>query len=357
MVQSKTLNQAQALFKEAEMIKITLRKKGNSPFYQARFTIQGKPYEKSTKEKDKTKALKIAKQIVINELAREKYPTTLGSHSFDEAVERRLMEDISYNDKRYLEWFQKNLKGYLLSEIDKDTIWKLKQKYKKEADKKQKQKGKPPIKNQSLNRPFNTLHGLLSDCVEWDWLDHAPKNQKLKEDPPKVRRPISKEEYYSLKEASYKLGHPEIWDLIDWYCHSGNRKTEAHLIKKEHINLEEQTYYIPKQKNQKMNQIIYMNSVMLKIATERMETEGEMLFDTTNFRKRWERVRAEAGIEDIDIHCLRHTASTNVAKQCRGREELKAFTRHKSDISLERYIHLVEEDRKRIQEHSTKWLS
>ena len=195
MLQSKTLSKAQALIKETEMIDIELRKKG-SPFYNARFTIQGKRYEKSTKETDKVKARSIAKDILYEMLAREKYPTTLGSHSFDEAVERRLMEDISKNDKLYLKWFQKKLKGYLLSEIDKDTIWKLKQKYKKE---------RPNIKNQSINRPFNTLHGLLSRCVDWDWLDHAPKNQKLKPQPPKIRRTLTKKEYESLREASFKL--------------------------------------------------------------------------------------------------------------------------------------------------------
>jgi len=89
-----------------------------------------------------------------------------------------------------------------------------------------------------------------------------------------------------------------------------------------------------------------------------MRTKGELLFDSTNFRKRWERIRAEAGIEDIVIHCLRHTATTNVARHCKNREELKAFTRHKSDAGLKPYLHLIEEeDRKRIQELSTKWLS
>ena len=343
------LNKAQLLLKEVEMINITLRKKGNSPFYQARFTIQGKPYEKSTRETEKAKARSIAKDIVYEILAREKYPTTLGSHSFDEAVERRLMEDISTNDRLYLKWFQKNLKGYLLSEIDKDTIWNLKQKYKKK---------RPNIKNQSINRRFNTFHGLLSRCVDWDWLEHAPKNQKLKPQPPKMRRTLAKKEYESLREASFKSGHPEIWDLIDWYCHSGMRRTEALEIKKEHINLEEGTYYIPKQKNQEKNQIIYLNSVQLKIAAKRMRTKGDMLFDSTNFRRRWEKVRALAEIENIDIHCLRHTAITNVARHCKQREELKAFSRHKSDAGLKPYLHLIEEeDRKRIQELSTKWLT
>ena len=116
------------------------------------------------------------------------------------------------------------------------------------------------------------------------------------------------------------------------------RKTEAHKIKKEHINLEEGTCYIPDQKNQEQNQIIYLNSAQLKIATKRMRTKGELLFDITNFRRRWEKVRAAAEIENIDIHCLRHTATTNVARHCKNREELKAFTRHKSEAGLKPYL-------------------
>ncbi|MDA8857670.1 hypothetical protein N9I67_02440 [Gammaproteobacteria bacterium] len=64
-----------------------------------------------------------------------------------------------------------------------------------------------------------------------------------------------------------------------------------------------------------------------------------------------------ADVPDIVTHSLGHTAATVVAKNCKNKNELKAFARHKSDAGLKRYIHLIEEDKKRIQELSTKWLT
>ncbi len=358
MLNSKTLNEAQALMKEVEMIKINIRLQGNSPFYYARFTIDGKRHEISTKETDKRQAKKVAENLVYETLARKKYPQTLGSHSFAEAYERRFIDGLKKNDKLYLNWFNKKLKDCLLSEIDKDTIWKLKQKYRKEANKKQQKIGKPPIKNQSINRAFKPLYGTLSLCVEWDWLEHAPKEQKLKPEPPKARRPIEPQEYKAIKKAAVQLGLTNVIDMVDWYIASGFRYQEAFNIKKEHIDLNNATLLIPDQKNQKHNQIVYLNSVQLKIVTKYINTKGEMLFDATNYRKRWEKVRALAGVPDIVTHSLRHTAATVVAKNCKNQDELKEFTRHKSDKGLEPYKHHIqEEDKKQIQEKATAFFN
>ena len=347
MLESKTLEQAQALLKEVEMINIELRKRDRSPFYQARFYIEGRRYEKSTGEKDKVKAKKKAKAIVYSLLAKTKYPKTIGSHNFSEAYERREIEGISKNDRIYLEWFNKELRGFLLSEIDKDTIWKLKQKYIKQN---------PNIKPQSVNRAFNVLHGTLSKCVTWDWLEFAPKNQKLKTEPAKKRRVLAKEEMDRLKTACLEIGKPYIYDILCFYVLTGLRKSELFRIEKEHIDLDEGTLLIPTQKNGEENQTVYLNSEALKIAKKQMRSKGDMLFNKTNFRKIWEKVRAVAGIENFDIHSFRHTATTNVGNLCGDFVKLKAFTRHKSDAGLKPYLHLIEkEDKKRIAELSTTW--
>lgn len=357
MVKSQTLKQAQALLQEVEMTKIELRQTDKSPFYQARFYINGRRYERSTKETNKRLASQVAKDVAYEILARTKYPQTLGAHTFEEAVERRIEEGISINDRGYLKWFKKELRGVLVSEIDKDTIWKLKQKYRKQADAKQKAKGKPPIKNQSVNRVFNVLHGTLSMCdKEWDWLEHSPKNLKLTEAPPKQKRILAKNEMKKIKRACLEIGKPYIYDILYFYVLTGFRKEELFQIKKGHIDLDFGTLLIPDQKNDDKNQTIYLNSEALKIAKKQMSSKGEMLFNGTNFRKIWNKVRDVAEIKNFVIHSFKHTATTNVAKHCKNREELKAFTRHKSDAGLKPYLHLIEEeDNKRIAELSTSW--
>ena len=55
---------------------------------------------------------------------------------------------------------------------------------------------------------------------------------------------------------------------------------------------------------------------------------------------------------------FRHTAATVVAKNCKNQDELKEFTRHKSDKGLEPYKHLIEEeDKKQIQEKATAFFN
>jgi len=55
---------------------------------------------------------------------------------------------------------------------------------------------------------------------------------------------------------------------------------------------------------------------------------------------------------------FRHTAATIVAKNCKNEDELKEFTRHKSNKGLEPYKHLIEEeDKKQIQEKATAFFN
>ena len=208
--------QARSLLGEIEMMNIELRKTDKSPFYQARFYINGKQQERSTKETNKRLARKVAENIVYDLLARSKYPQTIGAHTFEEAVQRRLDEGISKNDERYLNWFREEIGDLLLSEIDKDLIWKLKQKYKKQRK----------AKNQSINRAFTILNGTLSKCVLWDWLEQAPKDLKLKASTPKKRRCLKKNEITDIKKVSMEIGKPYLFDIIHFYLLTGFRKEE-----------------------------------------------------------------------------------------------------------------------------------
>ena len=160
-----------------------------------------------------------------------------------------------------------------------------------------------------------------------------------------------------LKIACLKIGKPYFFDILRFYVLTGFRKTELFRIEKDHVDLNQGTLLMPDQKNATHNQIIYLNSEALKIAENQIsKNPGSMLFNTTNFRKIWEKVRKVAEIDNFDIHSFKHTATTNVAKHVRNREELKAFTRHKSDLALKHYVHLIEEeDKKRIAELSTNW--
>lgn len=348
MINSQYLSNAQSLLIEVEMINISIRAKTNTPYLRARYTLKGKRYEISTKETNRKLALKKAKEHIYRQLAEAEYPDTLGSKLFKEAYERKLLEGTGKNNKGYLEWFNSKLMNTPIGEIDKDMIWELKKKYKKE---------KPQCKkNQSLNRAFNALHGLLSDCEKWDWLERAPKNYKLKSDQEDTRRNISQEEANRLREASFQIGKPHIWEIIDFALNTGFRLGELKAMLKKNVCFETSRYLMPNQKNKKQNDPIDLNAKAMKIIERSISEEREEVFNFVNFRRYYEKVRDLSGIEGWDFHTTRHTAITNVASNSQNTAEIKTFSRHKSDVSLKRYVHLIDEQkRKEIAERATNW--
>lgn len=59
----------------------------------------------------------------------------------------------------------------------------------------------------------------------------------------------------------------------------------------------------------------------------------------------WNRARTLAGLEDVNIHDLRHTGATHYALLYNGNASLlKRITGHKTDSQLSRYIHIDTED-------------
>ncbi|WP_227817099.1 tyrosine-type recombinase/integrase [Nitrogeniibacter aestuarii] len=59
----------------------------------------------------------------------------------------------------------------------------------------------------------------------------------------------------------------------------------------------------------------------------------------------WNRVRARAGVDDVQLHDLRHTAATRYAIEfSHDRHTLKVITGHRSDRQLDRYVNIKPED-------------
>lgn len=60
----------------------------------------------------------------------------------------------------------------------------------------------------------------------------------------------------------------------------------------------------------------------------------------------WQRMQEKLwGVRLYNIHALRHTAITNFYRCCRDIELTRQFGRHKSYITTQRYVHLVEREK------------
>jgi len=345
--------QALELNNEVKAMKYRLRKGvTQSRYYEVRFSYLGKEYTRSTKSTTKTEANKRALEIISKIVAADKYPKSLGSRCLDDAIESRL-EDFSKNDKRYIKNIRKlnpSLFKKPMATVSSEDLWKLKLKYKK---KRSEVYGKE-ILGQSVNRAFKVINSTFEKTKAWGWIDFAPHNRELAEIPYKPRKALSDDEIRILFDTCIAIDDVPLWKIIKMYLNTGLRRTELEKLKREHVVYGTQAILLEgKQKNGDFNQEFIINDEAKEIIEEQLRSHNqEQVFSFTNFRRRSEKMFAEADMNS-DIHSLRHTAITNVAKCCTNLFELKTFSRHKSISQLERYSHLVEEEHLiRIANHS-----
>jgi integrase len=340
------LEQASELLRETEAMKYSLRKGDyDSPFFYVNFRIEGKRHNLSTKETIKSKAKIKALEIIREKLSKRKFPQSFGSHTFQDSVNRFISERgvITKEDQITLNWFIEQIGDMKIGLISKDIIWKLKRKRMSRIN----ASTGMPVKPQTINRVFNIFHSVLNKCEQWDWLDHAPLHQRLKESRPLGRKSLNNDQIKRLIEASLKLGIPHMGDIILFLRNTGLRKSELLSLKKSNLLYDGDAIGLDKQKNGEFNEVYFISSQAKKIAIKHStrKSEDEHLFNITNFRGKWEKIRDVARIE-TDIHSLRHTAITEVAKKIDSPYKLKQFSRHKTDAALKRYIHLTEKDLK-----------
>jgi integrase len=84
----------------------------------------------------------------------------------------------------------------------------------------------------------------------------------------------------------------------------------------------------------------------LESRRERLDTEPRILpLSYEALKSAWGRACARAGIEDANLHDIRHTAATRFALDPRSNKWLlKAFTGHKSSSQLDRYVNIKPAD-------------
>lgn len=81
----------------------------------------------------------------------------------------------------------------------------------------------------------------------------------------------------------------------------------------------------------------------VNVTTTTCPSPEERILPTTYeaLKKAWKTACSVAGVENVHLHDLRHTAATRYALEFNGNiPVLKVITGHKTDIMLMRYIHV-----------------
>lgn len=208
----------------------------------------------------------------------------------------------------------------------------------------------PMNKPATVNRELATLSHLLNKAVEWGWTERQPaKIRKLKEDNGRIVY-LSPVQATALLEGARSDQNRQIYPFILIGLRTGMRKSEILAIRREHVNLDARSIYIPAAKSGARTQPI--SADLASFLAEYMDTlpkgtpwlfpsVGALEGHTVDVRKAFVRAVTAAGLDPKQVvrHTLRHTAITHLVQAGVDLPTVKRISGHKTMAMVERYAH------------------
>ena len=175
-------------------------------------------------------------------------------------------------------------------------------------------------KPSTVQREFNTLKAILNDAIRAGQIKKNPCDNadKIPPAPPRQRFLDAEEVVRLLTKAEETADW--LPDFILWCLHSGMRRGEVlQLLWSDVRKLPNARQIIQVQKSKNdQPRIVVCTATMIEILERqknRKKDDNEQVFPIARMtlRRKWEAARREAGLEDVTIHDLRRTHSTQAA--------------------------------------------
>lgn len=202
----------------------------------------------------------------------------------------------------------------------------------------------------TINRELAALSHLFSKAIEWGWIDRRPVNiKRFKENPGRITY-LSIDQIKRLIEFAKQDQNAHIYPFIIIGLETAMRRMEILSIRREHVNLQQRTIYIPEAKAGSREQPITQHlAQFLENYMAALPKGSEWLFPSPaakeghamDIRKPFRRVVIAAGLNPNEVvrHTLRHTAITHLVQAGVDLPTVKRISGHKTLIMVERYAH------------------
>ena len=171
----------------------------------------------------------------------------------------------------------------------------------------------------------NQMHGKQVPAIAW-------RKIKAKE-PPARERFLSKEEFHTLLEFC----QPEVALIVQFAVATGLRKSNVLNLDWQEVDLNSSLVTV-KVKGNKLHTVRL--TPPLRAALSSLPQRKGKVFDTTGFRKRFEKAVAKAGLENFRFHDLRHTCASWLRLAGVDIIDIKEILGHSSVAVTMRYAHI-----------------
>lgn len=183
------------------------------------------------------------------------------------------------------------------------------------------------------------LHGKTAPALNW-------KSLKYPESPWRVRF-LSAEEYAALIAAA----HADLRPIIIAAVATGLRRGNLREMQWHQVDLPGGTITVPRTKAGRP--VTVRISAPLRTALVAIRRPKGDVFDWTNFKRRWIRAVADAGLQDFRFHDLRHTFASWARKGGADLISLRDALDHSSIDMTMRYAHIVSDQQQTPFDHAS----
>ncbi|MBF0141215.1 MAG: site-specific integrase [Magnetococcales bacterium] len=238
------------------------------------------------------------------------------------------------NEKGYIRFWDKHLRGMRLSDIDRLTVQRL-------AEKKAKK-----VSPATVNRHLACLRSLLNKAEKkWDWLDKAPSISMLKEPRRRIR-------YLTQEQAGRLLDElpPHLEAIVRFALATGLRESNITSLRWSEVDLERKcAWAYDDQMKNRTALAIPLNADAVEVLRGQIGKHHEFVFTykgepvTRANNHAWRKALKRAGIVDFRFHDLRHTWASWHAQEGTPMHALRELGGWKSEGMVNRYAHLSSE--------------
>jgi integrase len=198
-----------------------------------------------------------------------------------------------------------------------------------------------------------TLSHVFSVAVnEWGWLESNPVRKVVKPKEPRGRiRFLSQEELDRLLTACKGSDNKYLYPIVVIALSAGPRRGNIEKLKWRDVDLIRGLLFLEDTKNDEPQSIPLVGKAkdLLAELYDKRDPEIALVFpwigDPTRpvpIEKAWQKVMAEAKIDDFRFHDLRHTAASYLAMSGASLLEIAHILGHKSLEMVKRYAHLTD---------------
>jgi integrase len=215
----------------------------------------------------------------------------------------------------------------------------------------------------TINRELQCLRHMLNMAAKWGMLIKNPFSEcKLLKEPKEKERILSQEEEERLIEVAKKAPKAtHLLPIIITALQTGMRKGEILNLKWSNINFTQGFITVTRgsrtgtPKNDRSRKIPMNELLTQTLKNVKSRSTGELVFSDrdkslADFKTAWQRVKRDAGIQNLRFHDLRHTVGTRLGMAGVDIRTLMEIMGHQDIKMTIRYLHPTSEHKRKAMD-------